>query len=101
MRFQNHLIDHEENELAALRSTGILDGARVLEVGCGDGRLTLGYAPLTRSVLGIDPDAEAIAKARETLPDELAGRVRFETGSAMELSQPPGSFDVCLLSHSL
>jgi hypothetical protein len=35
------------------------------------------------------------------LPVESAERVRFEIGSALELDQPPASFDVALLSHSL
>jgi len=87
--------------MAALRALGGLDGARVLEIGCGDGRLTFRYSPAARSVLAIDPRAEAIAKARDMLPVELAERVRFEISSALELGQLPASFDVALLSHSL
>ena len=86
--------------MAALRALGGLDGARVLEIGCGDGRLTFRYAPAARSVLAIDPCAEAIAKARDMLPVESTELV-FEIGSALELDQPPASFDVALLSHSL
>ncbi len=87
--------------MAALRALGGLDGARVLEIGCGDGRLTSLYAQVARSVLAIDPRAEAIAKARDRLSVESAKRVRFEIGSALELDQPPSSFDIGLLSHSL
>jgi ubiquinone/menaquinone biosynthesis C-methylase UbiE len=100
LRFQTNSIDPEA-EMVALRALGGLDGARVLEIGCGDGRLTFRYAPAARSVLAIDPHAEAIARARDMLPVESAGRVRFEIGSALELDQPPASFDVALLSHSL
>ncbi|MGH7947718.1 MAG: class I SAM-dependent methyltransferase [Candidatus Binataceae bacterium] len=101
MRFQSHMIDPEGAELAALRELGGLDGARVLEIGCGDGRLTFGYARTARSVFAIDPSDKAVAKARNMLPADLAERVRFEVGSALELDQAPASFDVCLLSHSL
>jgi ubiquinone/menaquinone biosynthesis C-methylase UbiE len=101
VRFQTHVIDPEGAETAALRAIGNLEGARVLEIGCGDGRLTFRYAPAVRSVLAIDPHGEAIAKARNALPAELAERVRFEVGSALELDQPRGSFDACLCSHSL
>jgi ubiquinone/menaquinone biosynthesis C-methylase UbiE len=52
-------------------------------------------------VLAIDQRAEAIVLARNRLPTDLAGRVRFEVGSALELDQPPESFDAALLSHSL
>jgi ubiquinone/menaquinone biosynthesis C-methylase UbiE len=100
VRFETHVIDPEA-EIAALRELGGLDGARVLEIGCGDGRLTFRYAPAARSVLAIDPCADAIAKARDALPVESAERVCFEIGSALELDQPPASFDVALLSHSL
>ena len=100
MRFETHVIDPEA-EMAALRELGGFDDARVLEIGCGDGRLTFRYAAAARSVLAIDPRAEAIAKATDMLPVESAERVRFEVGSALKLDQPPASFDVALLSHSL
>ena len=88
-------------ELAALDGVGGLEGARVLEVGCGDGRLTLRYAARAVSVLGIDPDQELIVKARGRLPAALAERARFEVGSAVDLQQPPAAFDAVFLSHSL
>lgn len=88
-------------ETAALALLGGLEGARVLELGCGDGRLTYRYAPWTRSVLAIDPDEEAIASARRDLAAALAGRVRFKVGDAVGLEQPPAAFDAVFLSHSL
>ena len=88
-------------ELAALDRVGGLDGARVLEVGCGDGRLTFQYAARSTAVLGIDPEEELIAKARERAPAALAGLVRFEVASAVDLEQPPAAFDAIFLSHSL
>ena len=88
-------------ELAALRWVGGLESARVLEIGCGDGRLTFQYGAGAASVLGIDSDEESIATARERLPAALAGRVRFEVASAVDLEQPPAAFDAVFLSHSL
>jgi ubiquinone/menaquinone biosynthesis C-methylase UbiE len=87
--------------MEALQALGSLEGARVLEIGCGDGRLTFRYAPIVRSVLAIDPRAEAIARADDKLPVGLADRVRFEVGSALELGQPRARFDVAFFSHSL
>ena len=75
-------------------------GTRVLEVGCGDGRLTWLYAPRAASVLGIDPDEEQIAIARSATPPELADRVLFEVGEAEDLSRT-AVFDVAFLSWSL
>ena len=88
-------------EMAALSLVGGLDGRRVLEVGCGDGRLTFEYAAGADSVLGIDPDADRIAEATRALPPALADRVRFEVGDVVDLLQPPAAFDAVFLSHSL
>lgn len=41
-----------------------LDGARVLDIGCGEGWLTRLVAPKTASVIGIDPSATALQRAR-------------------------------------
>jgi ubiquinone/menaquinone biosynthesis C-methylase UbiE len=73
----------------------------VLEIGCGEGRLTRRYAPDARSVIAIDPDAASIAAARAALPASLADRVAFAVGSAESLEGPPRAFDAVFLSHSL
>ena len=41
-----------------------LDRSRVLDVGCGTGRLTLALAPAAKRVVGLDREAAAIAEAR-------------------------------------
>ena len=92
--------DPEGAEARVLGQTADFTGARVLEIGCGDGRLTWLYAPRATSVLGIDPDEEQIAIARSATPPELADRVRFEVGEAEDLSRT-AVFDVAFLSWSL
>ena len=72
------VLDPEGAHLAALRRLGGLRDRRVLELGCGDGRLTLGIAEQAVSVFAFDPDEEAVARARKTLPSELADRVTYE-----------------------
>ena len=85
------------------RSAGSRDfrGARVLEMGCGEGRLTEGIAEEAASVLAFDPDAEAVERAREELPIGLAERVSFRVASAEQLEIAPGSFDLVVFSWSL
>ena len=48
--------DPEQHEVAALaRMVPSFAGLRVLEIGCGDGRLTQRYAARAGSVIAIDP----------------------------------------------
>jgi 2-polyprenyl-3-methyl-5-hydroxy-6-metoxy-1,4-benzoquinol methylase len=92
--------DPEGAASRVLGQTADFTGTRVLEIGCGDGRLTWLYAPRAASVLGIDPDEEQIALARSAKPSELADRVQFEAGEAEDLSRT-AVFDVAFLSWSL
>lgn len=94
-------IDPEGVERAALAKLAPMDGLRILEVGCGDGRLTFQVAPVAASVLAIDPDAERVENARRSLPVELAEKVRFEVRAAAEVDVPRHSFDLALFSWSL
>ena len=87
-------------EARVLAGTEDFADARVLEVGCGDGRLTWLYAPRAESVLGLDPDEEQIALAQSNTPPELAARVRFEAAEVEDLSKT-ATFDVAFLSWSL
>ena len=97
----SRVLDPEGAHLAALRRLGDFRDQRVLELGCGDGRLTLGIAADTAGVLAFDPDAEAIERARCSLPAELEQRVTYKVASGKELEVEPGSFDLALFSWSL
>lgn len=57
--------------LALLAAEGI-EALRVLDVGCGTGRLTLWLAPRVKHVVGVDRDSAAIQEARR-----LAGAMRL------------------------
>jgi 2-polyprenyl-3-methyl-5-hydroxy-6-metoxy-1,4-benzoquinol methylase len=92
-------LDPEDHEIGALRSlVASFEGQRVLEVGCGDGRLTRRYAHEAAYVLAIDPDEGAIATARSDLPSRSIDvqRLAFD-----EVVQPDEGFDVVLFSWSL
>ena len=71
------VVDPENNETRALLDIVDFTGKRVLEIGCGDGRLTWRYAALAEHVIAIDPKAEAITRAKDNLPVELKSRVEF------------------------
>jgi ubiquinone/menaquinone biosynthesis C-methylase UbiE len=97
----SRVLDPEGTHLAALRRLGDFRERRVLELGCGDGRLTLGVAADAASVLAFDPDARAVGKARRALPDELVERVTYEVASGKEIELEPASFDLVVFSWSL
>jgi ubiquinone/menaquinone biosynthesis C-methylase UbiE len=95
------VIDPEGAETRVLREMVDLHGAAVIEIGCGDGRLTRRYARRARSVLGIDPNGEAIARARAATPKRLREAVAFQVGDATHVELSPAAFDVAILSWSL
>lgn len=79
---------------------GLEEGARVLDVGCGTGRLARWIAERlgpTGTVVGIDPLEHRISVARSH-----AGVVRFEVGHAEDLGAfEESSFDAVCLSSVL
>jgi 2-polyprenyl-3-methyl-5-hydroxy-6-metoxy-1,4-benzoquinol methylase len=97
--------DPENHEFEALsRFSGGFKNQSVLEVGCGNGRLTWGIAAQARQVTGVDPGEEKIARARENTPADLADRIQFhaQTLEAFAGSRSSGErFDLALLSWSL
>jgi ubiquinone/menaquinone biosynthesis C-methylase UbiE len=93
--------DPEGAERAALAVIADFEGRRVLEIGCGDGRMTWLYADEAAEVLGLDVDEESIRAARAALPDQLADRVEFRVAEAESLTIPPQRFDIAFLSWSL
>ena len=54
-----------------------LSGSRVLDVGCGSGRLSLALAPVARAVVGLDRDAAAIEEARRRAAAAGLANVEF------------------------
>ncbi|TMJ95571.1 MAG: class I SAM-dependent methyltransferase [Actinobacteria bacterium] len=92
------VLDPEGAHLAALRRLGDFERRSVVELGCGDGRLTVGIAADAARVLAFDPDAEAVERARRFLPAELAERVVYRVASGNEIELEPASFGLALFS---
>ena len=92
-------LDPEEHEITALvELLPNLHQSRIVEVGCGDGRLTRRYAARAASVLAFDPDEVSIAVVRS---NPLAGDVELRIATVESVDIPEGSADVVLLSWAL
>ena len=95
--------DPDNNEPRALFEIVDIKDKHVLEIGCGDGRLTWRYAEEAAHVTAIEPSVEQIALARENLPGRLQGRIDFQAASleGFATNSGPSVFDLVLLSYSL
>lgn len=96
------LHDASGEEAEKLLSLVDFSNKRVLEIGCGDGRLTWRYAQRANRVVGIDPDGNRIRQANQNKPAVLTSRVNFEQKSLEEFSQqtPTDLFDRVIFAWS-
>ena len=95
--------DPENNEIRALLDLVDFSGKHVLEIGCGDGRLTWRYAQAATHVTGIDPFEKAIGRAIENQPDKLRNQVEFHhiTFEDFVAASESEMFDMAIFSWSL
>ena len=94
-------IDPEGVETKAVHELVDFAGKDVVEVGCGDGRLTWRFADTSSSVLAFDPDESVIATAVEQTPAALRGRVTFRAADMASVGLAAGAYDVGVLSWSI
>lgn len=83
-----------EESLAQLKLRG---DEQVLDIGCGDGRLSAEVAARCAFVLGVDPSRQMVDYARKTYP---LPNLSFEYGDARELSYD-GRFDLIISFNAL
>jgi ubiquinone/menaquinone biosynthesis C-methylase UbiE len=76
---------------------------RVLDLGTGTGAGARAVAERfpDAEVVGADLSERMLAEARESLPAELAGRVRFEAADASALPYGDGSFELVTLANMI
>ena len=91
-------IDPEQHELTALTERLPPVPGRVLEIGCGDGRLTRRYSARAGSILAIDPDESLIAAFRTAGVDP---NVELRVTPIASLAFPDGAFDAVIFSWAL
>jgi ubiquinone/menaquinone biosynthesis C-methylase UbiE len=95
------LLDPEEAETCVLHALIDFAGKDVLEIGCGDGRMTWRFADRARSVLAFDLVAVSIAEAQATASAHGDAHVIFRVGDITTAALPSAAFDVAVFSWSL
>jgi ubiquinone/menaquinone biosynthesis C-methylase UbiE len=93
--------DPENNEPHALFKMADFSGQRVLEIGCGEGRLTWRYARAARRVTAIEIGLDELRVATIDRPSDLAEKVVFTNANSVHLPFSKETFDIALLSWSL
>jgi ubiquinone/menaquinone biosynthesis C-methylase UbiE len=73
-----------------------IENQEILEIGCGDGRITSLMAGKPKTLVAIDPDEEKIKEARSNI-----GGVDFQIGSGERTLFPTSRFDLVVFTLSL
>jgi ubiquinone/menaquinone biosynthesis C-methylase UbiE len=93
-------IDPERNEIQFLQRLADFADRRVLEIGCGEGRLTWNYARAARRTVGIDPDLDALRVAQVDMPHDLEPKTVFACAMSEYLPFSKASFDLAIFAWS-
>ena len=93
--------DPENVERKTLHRLVDFSNARVLEVGCGEGRLTFKYADSAKQVIAFDPDHDALRVAKADAKLHGISQVQFTEASASYIPFSKETFDIAILAWSL
>ncbi len=93
--------DEKRHQIEIMHRVVDFSDRDVLEIGCGDGKMSIFLAQNTRSYTAIDPDEDRINAALALVDLSAAPVIRFKTGSGQNLDFPDNSFDLVLFTLSL
>lgn len=93
--------DVEGNEKKFLHEFADFSNRRVLEIGCGEGRLTRQYAPASSLTIGLDTDHDALRVASIDSPHDRKHKIHFIGAEAERLPFSKETFDIAILAWSL
>lgn len=93
--------DAEGNERKFLHQYVDVSEKRILEIGCGEGRLTWKYADRTRATVATDLDHDALRVAKVDRRYDLKAKVHFACVDSKNLPFTKEKFDIAILAWSL
>ncbi len=96
------VMDPAGKEIRALMKAVEWKGKRVLEIGCGEGRLTMrlaAFQPL--HIEAIDPDKARVRLARKNRPVKYNELINYHVGHAERLRYARNQFDIVIFAWSL
>ena len=80
---------------AFVRSLGVVEGMKVLDLGCGDGTTAIPAAQIGAEVLGIDIAGNLVAAGNRRVKELALKNIRFQEGDACDLQDvEDGTFDL-------
>jgi ArsR family transcriptional regulator len=79
----------------------LLPALDAIDLGCGDGTITVEISRFARRVVGIDANPAAVAAARKRAEREHRGNVTFRLGRIETLDEPDAAYDLAVFSQSL
>lgn len=93
--------DPENKESKILHQLVEFTNKLILEVGCGEGRLTWKYAKFAKQVIAFDHDHDALRIARADCHVDLHKVVHFANANATHIPFSKETFDIAVLAWSL
>jgi ubiquinone/menaquinone biosynthesis C-methylase UbiE len=93
--------DADRNEIKYLRKYVDFTGKRVLEIGCGEGRLTWQYARDAQSVVAVDLDHDSLRVAKVDRSVSLEKQIVLACADSEYLPFSKEKFDIAILAWSL
>lgn len=98
--FEEFMATRNASEYADFLLPHLATDARVLDVGCGRGTITVGLATKVGHILGVDPGDE-FDDARRYASEHALENIEFRRGSIYALELPDDHFDACLAHSTL
>jgi ubiquinone/menaquinone biosynthesis C-methylase UbiE len=91
--------DIRNDEFHNIQENIDLKDKKIIDVGCGNGRLSILLAQYCKEIIGVDPDETAVIQAQELHAEKY--NLKFIVMNGKKLSFEDESFDILIFSLSL